>query len=104
MSWYVYSEGGPPAGFAGHNDAWHVHPRLCFSDEMRFMGQDRTDESCEASGGHDLHLDDYYMVHAWIVPNWDHRPDVFVDHHPCLQGAPILDPPHPCRQQSAGHG
>ena len=104
MSWYVRSEDGPPAGFAGTNDHWHVHPRLCFSDQMRFMGQNRSDASCEGAGGHNLYLDDYYMVHAWIVPGWDHRPDVFVNHHPCLQSSgPVTDLSAHCRQMIA-HG
>lgn len=103
MSWYVRSEGGPPAGFAGTNDMWHVHPRLCFTPSMQFRGQDLTEEACSARGGYNLHLDDYYMVHAWIVPNWDHRPDVFVNHHPCLaSGGPITDPAAHCRQMPAG--
>lgn len=104
MSWYVHSEGGPPAGFAGHNDAWHVHERLCFDDDMRFQGQNLTDEMCEARGATNLHLDDYYMVHAWIVPGWAYEPDVFVNHHPCLQGRPIADPHHPCQDVMPGHG
>lgn len=103
MSWYVRSADGPPEGFAGTNDAWHVHPRLCYSISMQFRGQDLTDEACRARDGYNLHLDDYYMVHAWIVPGWDHRPDVFVNHHPCLlRSGPVTDLQDPCRQGIAG--
>ncbi|QYG93219.1 hypothetical protein HC251_12800 [Iamia sp. SCSIO 61187] len=105
MAWYVRSvDGHPPAGFAGGNDWWHVHPRLCFDrDTVEFRGQGRTDEGCAQLNGVNLHLDDYWMVHAWIVPGWTHEPDVFVNHHPCLlAGGPA---PHddPCWDMAGGH-
>ena len=105
MSWYVKTEGGmPPPGFAGDNDFWHVHERLCFrATNFTFAGQDLSDAECEARGGINAHLGDYWMVHAWIVPGYEHQPDVFVNHHPCLvAGGPASDG-DPCWTASAGH-
>ena len=110
MSWYVRTDNGmPPPGFKGDNDFWHVHERLCFrTSNFTFAGENLTDETCENRGGRNLHLDDYWMAHAWIVPGWEHEPDVFVNHHPCLlPGGPAAED-HECWDASGddhdGHG
>ena len=45
--------------------------------------------------GTSVDLMSFWLLHAWIVPGWQHQPDVFVCHHPCLQAggpAPMDDP------------
>jgi hypothetical protein len=98
MAWYVRTHGGhPPAGFAGGNDWWHVHERLCFDrDTLAFRGQDSSDAACASRNGVNLHLDDYWMAHAWILPGWTHEPDVFANHHPCLDGGGPAPPDSHC--------
>lgn len=97
MSWYVRTDDGmPPEGFAGDNDWWHVHERLCFTTStFEVIGENWSDAQCERLGGINLHLHDYWMAHAWIQPPYTHTPDVFVNHHPCLLSsgpAPETDP------------
>lgn len=100
MSWYVNSGSMPPAGFVGDNDWWHVHPQLCFRNGLVIR-----DGPCQpGDGGVTLNLEDYWMVHAWIVPGWEFKPDVFVNHHPCLEaGGPAPDD-DPCWGMSRHHG
>lgn len=69
MSYYVRTDTGrPPAGFAGNNDWWHHHPTLCFDPATaRADGVNTTDQQCARMGGVNVHLDDYYMLHVWLV-------------------------------------
>jgi hypothetical protein len=104
MAWYVHtSTGQPPAGFPGVNDWWHVHHLLCMrTSDVLVVGEDITDAQCAARGGLNLHLDNYYMVHAWIVPGWEITGDVFRNHHPCLQASgPVTSPDDPCWDEAA---
>jgi hypothetical protein len=105
MAWFVRTEDGhPPAGFAGDNDWWHVHPTLCFDrDTVQFRGQNRTDAGCASRNGVNLHLHDYWMAHAWVLPGWTHEPDVFVNHHPCLLSGGPAGPDHHCWDTAGGH-
>ncbi|MDZ7733291.1 MAG: hypothetical protein U5R31_09385 [Acidimicrobiia bacterium] len=96
MSWYVARDDGtPPAGFPGDNDWWHVHEDLCWRDGQ-VVGDGLTDEECAARGGTNLDMSRYWMAHTWIVPGMQHYPDVFVNHHPCLQPGGIADFTDPC--------
>ncbi len=104
MAYYVHtSTGQPPAGFAGDNDWWHVHNRLCVrTSDVLVVGEDMSDATCTSIGGVNLHLDNYYMLHAWIVPGWEIRGDVFRGHHPCLAASgPVTDPADPCWDMAA---
>ena len=105
MSWYVNSGDSPPEGFEGGNDWWHVHPQLCFRNGLVIF-----DGPCpQGSGGTTIDLSDYWMVHAWIVGEWQNRSDVFVNHHPCLlsTGMEPLADGHECwdmaLSESGGH-
>jgi hypothetical protein len=106
MSWYVRTDDGqPPEGFAGDNDFWHVHPQLCFGPGGGFLGQNLTDAECDnraGGNGTNMHLEDYWMVHAWIVPGWTHESDVFVNHHPCLLPGGPAPHDHMCWTMSGG--
>lgn len=63
-----------PEGFAGTNDAWHIHPSLCLLGAF-VVGSDATSEaSCSSVGatkgtgfGSNSKL---WMMHLWQVPNW----------------------------------
>ena len=106
MSWYVKVDPtNPPPGFRGDNDWWHRHQLLCFNTtNFRVVGEDITDATCASRGGINLHLGSYWMVHAWIVDGWQHEPDVFVNHHPCLPlaGGPATHD-DPCWDSHGGH-
>jgi hypothetical protein len=94
VSWFVNSGmSAPPAGFPGNNDWWHQHTVLCISSTT---GKVIFDGPCPTGvSGTSVDLRSYWLLHAWIVPGWQHKPDVFVGHHPCLQAggpAPMDDP------------
>ena len=103
MGWMVRTtDGNPPEGFAGGNDWWHRHPRVCVSSTTgAAIGEDLTDLDCANLGGINLHLDNYWMLDAWNVSGMRHQPDVFAEEHPCLAGAePIFDPSDVCFVQA----
>jgi hypothetical protein len=66
-----------PQGFAGPNDTWHYHERICLKSgadgviEAPF-GPDNaaTDEQCAAVGG-SIITTTQWMVHVWSVPGYN---------------------------------
>jgi hypothetical protein len=65
-----------PQGFAGPNDIWHYHERICIKYgpsgvEAPFGADfDATDAQCAAAGGSILPITQW-MVHVWSVPGYD---------------------------------
>ncbi len=104
MAWWVQSEGAPPEGFRGDNDWWHQHLNVCLTQGGTWIGQGISASQCAAAGGVHHPNDDWWMAHAWIMPDWQVQFDVFQNHHPCLpQGGPITDQNDPCWDE-AMHG
>lgn len=98
VAFWVKHEGGPPPGFRGDNDWWHQHPLVCFNLTTGvYMGENRSDANCASIGGINVDFSDWYMLHAWVLPNWHVNYDPFAHHHPCLEsGGPVTDPTDPC--------
>ena len=86
FAWFVHSPvDSPPEGFSGENDWWHRHEIMCFRpSDFVFRGEGLSDDVCEERGGENINLEEYWMVHAWIVRPWLTFDDVFTNHHPCL--------------------
>ena len=99
MSWYVRTTTGqPPEGFVGGNDWWHHHPIVCMSSVTgAIISVNQSDPTCDAQGGVNVHLDDYYMVHLWVVDDLEYHADAFAPTHRCITptGA-IRDMGDPC--------
>jgi hypothetical protein len=94
MSWYVDNgPDEPPAGFPGDNDWWHTHEYLCFSGGVVVY-----DGTCAEGGvtGFTIYLGNYWMVHAWILPDMPYLSDLFVNHHTCLGMDGPIDYPDEC--------
>ncbi len=68
-----------PEGFAGPNDAWHVHTGMCFIDGwLRFQNVKQRDDCVDTwIDGSDL-----WMLHAWPVPGLENRWGQFADMNP----------------------
>jgi hypothetical protein len=104
MSWLISAPyNDPPNGFPGDNDVWHRHNALCRPSLVsgRVLGNNLTDAACRALGGQNQVLGSatlgrtMWMVHAWIIPNWQFQTDVHAGMHPCLLTsgvAPVSDP------------
>jgi hypothetical protein len=88
MSYYVRTDDGqPPEGFVGDNDWWHHHPTLCLSlDTATVMGVNSTDANCNPvlNNSLNVHFDDYYMLHVWIVDDMEFEADIHSAFHPCI--------------------
>ena len=106
FAWLVHAPvDSPPEGFTGENDWWHRHESLCFRPSDFFMrGADINDETCENRDGVNVNLEEYWMVHAWIVRPWLTYDDVFTNHHPCLhEDGPEEDLEADCWGESTEH-
>jgi hypothetical protein len=79
-----------PEGFAGPNDHWHYHERVCIVMRPDGSGIDTpfgadlegvTDAMCDRAGG--LFIDNTgYMVHVWTVPGYESDRGVFSEINP----------------------
>lgn len=99
MSYYVRTDNDlPPEGFPGDNDWWHHHPTLCLNPTTATAFQAATsDATCSAAGGINIKMDDYYMLHVWLVDDLEYHGDVHAPMHPCIKsGGAIFDMDDPC--------
>jgi hypothetical protein len=76
----------PPEGFAGDNDPWHVHNKLCIGGGGVVGDESTTEEECAARGGRLIPLENLWMNHMWNVPGWESRWGLFSSEHPDLGG------------------
>lgn len=110
MSWFTVSPGGPPEGFPGANDWWHTHSTLCYRANGVVVGNEISDDDCARLGGANRALPGVWMTHAWIVPGYEDRYDVFSGAYMCVKGTgrpPSPDDPchddHSDPEHSGGH-
>ena len=106
FAWFVHAPSdSPPEGFTGDNDWWHRHESLCIRpDDFLLRGADLDQEICENREGVNVNLEEYWMVHAWIVRPWLTYDDVFTNHHPCLyEDGPEEDMEAECWGESTEH-
>jgi hypothetical protein len=76
----------PPDGFAGGNDPWHVHEKLCLGSGGVLGDESTTEEECAARGGRLANLGNLWMMHMWNVPGWESRWGLFSSEHPDMGG------------------
>jgi hypothetical protein len=102
LSYSVISPGGPPVGFAGPNDIWHAHERFCMGKGMLIGTEAADPEGCAARGGAIFDTSDEWMIHVWIVPQWQNRWGLFASEHPDLGGrmGDMDAPPDPDAQDT----
>jgi hypothetical protein len=104
MSYYVRTTNGlPPEGFPGNNDWWHHHLTLCLDPATaQARGVNTSDAACASSGGINVHLQDYYMLHIWVVDDLEFERDIHAPFHPCIKSSgAIFDMDDPCHDQSS---
>jgi hypothetical protein len=89
MVYVVRSGMHPPEGFAGHNDHWHFHEKLCYldygGDNPFIVGDGITDEQCAARGGTNVDSSDTWLLHVWlpVYEGWQ-ATDIFNKTHPTI--------------------
>ncbi len=76
-----------PDGFAGELDNWHIHYNTCsggtaenedqVNPESDLNGASATREQCEASGGSFIPVVNSWMMHTYVVPEFDPQGGVF---------------------------
>jgi hypothetical protein len=96
----------PPEAFAGTNDWWHLHRKVCFGNGgILAGGEEIPDEECTALGGRQITLPDggNWLLHVWIVPDYQLQFDIFVSGHPCLGETAPLPWDDPCWEDMARH-
>jgi hypothetical protein len=85
----VYGTDSEPAGFAGPNDHWHYHERVCIvtGDDGTIdtpFGADLegvTEQMCTDVGGSFVAFTGY-MVHVWNVPGYESPDGMFTELNP----------------------
>jgi hypothetical protein len=91
------AENRPPEGFAGSNDWWHLHTKVCVLPDGPIDGDSISDEECAAQGGTQIPLaDGFWLLHVWIFPGYQTKFDIFVSGHPCLGETAPLPPEDAC--------
>ena len=99
FDYYVHtSTGQPPAGFAGNNDWWHIHPWICFRKTDAVMtGFNTSDAACTATNGINVNMANFYMLHVWVLDDMKFEPDVYAGMIPCIaNGTAIHDATDSC--------
>ena len=110
MSWYVVRyDRTPPPGLPGDNDWWHTHTKICYSAVGVAIGNEISDAECFMRGGMNQSWPYGWMVHAWIVPGYENRYDVFAGGFGCVKGTgPYAPAGDPCYRDHSdpehGHG
>jgi hypothetical protein len=88
LMWIAFSGDAPPAdGLPGRNDHFHRHGDLCMVNGL-IIAEGLTDEECAEQGGFNIDTSSLWMLHAWNIPGWKYKPDVFRPHHPRLEHEP----------------
>jgi hypothetical protein len=96
----------PPAAFAGTNDWWHLHKRLCLGSNGDILAgaEEIPDEECTALGGRQIDLGaGIWLLHLWMVPDYELKLDVFASGHPCMGDTGPIDRDDPCWEHVARH-
>ena len=83
-----------PEAFAGNLDNWHVHHNTCaggtvenandVSDEVEVTATSATPEECAAGGGVFVPVMPSWMMHAYVVPEFDPQGGVFSMFNPSV--------------------
>jgi plastocyanin len=84
-----------PEGFAGPFDNWHVHFNACGNPLHQNDGSLQGSRSrCEADGGVFVEEAGNWMIHAYVVPEFDNPAGVFAMFNPTIWPlAPAIDDP-----------
>jgi hypothetical protein len=85
--YYAFTE-TEPLGFAGPNDHWHIHNKICVKPgpnglEAISEAVDRNKEACTKAGGMYLEKSNW-MVHVWTIPGYESNRGVFSDINPSI--------------------
>jgi hypothetical protein len=87
LSYVLPGTSEPPEAFAGTNDWWHLHQKICYAANGQILAgaEEIPDEECAALGGTQRDLGPgLWLLHLWIVPRYQLKLDVFASGHPCL--------------------
>jgi len=96
----------PPAAFAGTNDWWHLHQKLCLGPNGDILAgaEEIPDEECAVLGGRQIDLGaGIWLLHTWMVPDYELKLDVFASGHPCMGEAGPIDRDDACWEHVARH-
>ncbi|MDH3754229.1 MAG: hypothetical protein OEU32_10195 [Acidimicrobiia bacterium] len=98
-----------PDAFAGELDNWHIHLNTCGGSELENAdvidaeaeaaeaGVPMSREECEASGGFFIPVVSSWMMHAYVVPEYDPQGGVFSMYNPNIW--PLAESPEQLREQ-----
>jgi hypothetical protein len=108
VAYALFGGSTPPAAYAGDNDWWHLHTKICMGPNREILAgaEEISDEQCKALGGTQRNLaglpgssgSGIWLLHLWMAQPYEYRPDIFVSGHPCLVATGVLPQSDPCWQ------
>jgi hypothetical protein len=97
----------PPPAFAGTNDWWHKHEKLCVDwaakrwPPLILAGAEQiADDACTTLGGSNFTMPQQglWLLHLWLMPPYQYRLDIFSSGHNCLTADGVAPQSDPCWQ------
>lgn len=79
---YAVQSKREPLGFTGKSDEWHRHAGLCVA-LSGWVIRERAAGPDDCAGSY-IAGADFWMLHAWLVPEWENRDGVFAPANPKL--------------------
>ena len=80
--------------------------KLCMSPSTaEAFAVNTSDSGCASQNGINVHLQNYYMLHVWLVDNLEYFADVHAPMHPCIvSSGAIFDMSNPCHRSAGTAG
>ena len=89
VSYYVLGPAdAAPQGFAGSNDGFHRHERLCSQDGVAIGSGALSAAECESLGGTIVDDAGGWMTHAWVIPGCESDWGMFSGANPAVKIQP----------------
>jgi hypothetical protein len=111
VAFAFFGGGNPPEAYTGGNDWWHLHTKVCFGSNGTVLAgaEEVSDEQCTALGGRNRSIGapggsptgpagatGIWLLHVWMAPPYEYKPDIFVSGHNCLLAAGVAPQSDPC--------
>jgi hypothetical protein len=104
VSYGVAGSTTPPVGFAGENDWWHLHKKICLAmtaswpPKILAGAEEVTDAACTALGGFNSTIPSggMWLLHLWPTPPHQYRLDLFASGHNCMLATRLAPESDPC--------
>jgi hypothetical protein len=110
VAFAFFGAGTPPAAYAGDNDWWHLHSKICLgpNNDILAGAEEIPDAQCTALGGRQQVIGQFpgstagsaaggiWLLHVWLVSPYEYKLDIFASGHNCLMADGVAPQTDPC--------